>query len=602
MKLTPIPLLVCLVVSAMNNASADALRRVDLRKVEVGGEIGRRIDITINNNLMVLDADGVFLKPFREKQGHGGYIGLGKLIDAAVRFAAYSEDPEVLARKEYLVREIIATQEEDGYIGYFVPQARLWKLWDIHEMGYLIYGLAMDHRFFGNEDALLAAQKAADYILDGWGADPGRKPGDGDITVYMAVTGLETALLALYDETQNQKYLDGVTGLRKLQEWDGPIVTGRWGPIQGHVYAYICRSFAQVRLNKIQPDPRLLIPTQRALDFMLKGDGLSIIGTCGQHECWHDTQDGVANLGETCATAYIIRWLDALLRKESNALYADMMERAIYNALFAAQSPDGRQIRYYVPFEGKRVYWKGDAYCCPCNYRRIVAELPQMIYYTADKGVAVNLYTESSAELTLPCGTDLQLVQETNYPSDGEVTLHVNVAKAAQFPLRLRIPAWCTKGSIAINKKVWGGDWKPGTFVAIDRTWKPGDEVQIAFEMPLRLVKGFKAQAGRVAVMRGPQVFALNRKAHEKLADADLRAITIDPSSLEGPGEDQSVRPGGQSCTVQAWRTTSWYPAAQHDFSLTLTEYADPDAEATYFHVPNPNDETFADDELIARP
>jgi len=585
----------------MNSATADTLQRVDLRKVEVGGEIGRRIDITIDNNLKVLDADGVFLKPFREKRGNGGYIGLGKLIDAAVRFAIYSEDPEVVALKEHLVKEIIAAQEDDGYIGYFMRPARIWKLWDIHEMGYLIYALAMDHRFFGNDDALAAAEKAANYVLDGWGADPDRKPGNGDITVYMAVTGLEGALLALYEETQEQKYLDGVTGLRKLKEWDGLIVTGRWGPIQGHVYAYICRSLAQLRLNKIQPDPRLLAPTQHALDFMLKGDGLSIIGTCGQHECWHDTQDGVANLGETCATAYIIRWLDELLRTGGNALYADMMERSIYNALFAAQSPDGRRLRYYVPSEGKRVYWKGDAYCCPCNYRRIVAELPQMIYYTSDRGVVVNLYAESSVEMTLSCGTGLRLVQETKYPSDGEVTLHVNVAKAAEFPLSLRIPAWCEKGRIVINKKAWKGEWKPGTFAVIDRTWKPGDEVHIAFEMPLRLVKGFKAQAGRVAVMRGPQVFALNPGTNEKLVGVNLRAITIDPSTLEGPNEDQSVRPGGQSCTVKAWKTTSWYPAAKHDFSLTLTEYADPDAEATYFHAPNPNDTTFVDDELIAR-
>jgi DUF1680 family protein len=37
-----------------------------------------------------------------------------------------------------------------------------------------------------------------------------------------------------------------------------------------------------------------------------------------------------------------------------NPYYGDLMERTIFNALFAAQSPDGRQLRYYTPLEGKR--------------------------------------------------------------------------------------------------------------------------------------------------------------------------------------------------------------------------------------------------------
>src|ERR1017187_3187300 len=67
---------------------ADVLRPIGLRDVRVGGEIGRRIDITITNNLLVLDADRDFLPPFKTKSGENGYIGLGKLIDATVKLAA----------------------------------------------------------------------------------------------------------------------------------------------------------------------------------------------------------------------------------------------------------------------------------------------------------------------------------------------------------------------------------------------------------------------------------------------------------------------------------------------------------------------------------
>jgi hypothetical protein len=99
--------------------------------------------------------------------------------------------------------------------------------------------------------------------------------------------------------------------------------------------------------------------------------------------------------------------------------------------------------------------------------------------------------------------------------------------------------------------------------------------------------------------MYGPLVFCLNPACNEALTDEDLRLITIDPATLEGPTSDDSVRPGGLSCTVAAWRTTTWYPFADKDWKLVLTEFPDPEGEATYFHVPNPNDAAFVDDEAV---
>ncbi len=102
------------------------------------------------------------------------------------------------------------------------------------------------------------------------------------------------------------------------------------------------------------------------------------------------------------------------------------MERAIYNALFGAQSPDGRKLRYYIPFEGKRVYFDQNCYCCPCNYRRIIAELPQMVFYTMNnKVIYVNLFTPAKATLTVN-NTPIEIEQETNYPSDGIVKIKIN--------------------------------------------------------------------------------------------------------------------------------------------------------------------------------
>ena len=589
-----------LVVQTAGAGSQDALISLPPGSVKVGGEIGRRINVTINNNLLKLDVDRDFIAPFKvEKEKRAGaYIGLGKLIDATVRFAAYTQEERVTALKRHLVEEAIAAQEADGYIGTKRPEERVWSLWDVHEMGYLIYGLSIDHRFFGDQKSLAAAQKLADYLIARWTADPQKGMGGG-ITLHMAVIGIESAMLALHQQTHDRRYLDFVVQFRKLAEWDAHIVTGRWGLIEGHAYAHLCRCIAQLRLDRLQPNSRLLKPTRDVLNFIQRRDGMTISGECGDHECWHDTQDGTINLGETCATAYLIRWLDELLRREGKALYVDLMERALFNGLFAAQSPDGRQIRYYTPFDGPRAYFKGDTYCCPNNYRRIIAELPAMIYHRAAGGLAVNLYTPSAAKLELKAGLSLSVRQETDYPNTGRVVLRLDPSHTAQFPVRLRIPRWCATPAVSVNGQGAGRKIKPGEFLVITRKWSPGDRGELDLPMDWRLVKGRVAQAGRVALMRGPQVFGLNRARHKELADVDLRLLVIDPASLEGPIKDDSVRPGGQACRLRAWGPGAWYPHGKPNLTLELTEFADPASEAVYFKVPNPNSEQLVEDQLF---
>lgn len=589
------------IVLAQFAPAADVLWPLDTREVKISGEIGRRIEITITNNLLALDADKDFLAPFKEvpEKRHGNYIGLGKLVDTAVRFAASTGDERIVALKKHLVREAIAAQEADGYLGTMPPAKRMWTLWDIHEMSYLVYGLTTDHHFFGEQASLDAARKLADYLITRWMAAPPKEPTPWGITLHMGVIGIESAMLALHSETGDRRYLEFVTQTRQLAEWDAHIVTGRWGLIEGHAYAHLCRCIALLRLNRLQPETRLLKPTRDVMKFITQEDGLTITGEVSDHECWHDTQEGTANLGESCATAYLVRWLDELLRMEGKPIYGDLMERAILNGLFAAQSPDGRRIRYYTPFDGPRSYWKGDTYCCPNNYRRIIAELAAFIYYRADGGLAVNLYAASEAKVGLQPGLTIAVRQETDYPNSGRVVLRIDPTQTAKFPLQLRIPRWTVKPMIAVNGAPVAEVAKPDEFFAITREWKAGDRVELELPMPVRLVKGRVAQAGRVAVMRGPQVFCLNRARHPELANVDLRLLVIDPNSVEGPTKDDTVRPGGMACRVKAWGAGAWYPSGKPNLTLELTEFADTGGEFIYFKVPDPNAVACEDDELL---
>ncbi|MCX8065755.1 MAG: glycoside hydrolase family 127 protein [Candidatus Hydrogenedentes bacterium] len=586
------------IITTFGASGSELLEQVPLDSVKVEGEIGRRILITIYNNSMVMDIDKDFLKPFREKNACGDYVGLGKTIDAFVRFAKYTNDPKVSEKKDYIVKSTLAIQEDDGYIGFFRPECRVWHLWDIHEMSYIISGLLSEHKFYGNERALSAAKKAGDYLIEKMSPYPGRIPGEGDVCWEMGTTGVEDAMLGLYEISKDEKFITFVRDYMGLPKWDEPIVKGRWGNIKGHAYAHIKRCMAKIRLHRIEPDDSLLVPSKKVIDFMLKGNGLVITGTCGQHECWHDTHEGIANLGETCTTAYLIRWWGELLRSTRDSRYGDLIERAMYNSLFGAQSPDGRKIRYYTPFEGERVYFDRDSYCCPCNYRRIIAELPQMIYYFSERGIYVNLYTQSRVSFDYQ-GAKVSIFQETKYPSNGNVKIGLDISEPKKFSLYLRIPLWCREYRLRVNDEAWESPGKQGNWVEINREWKSGDIVELELGMRLRFIRGVQAQAGRCAIMYGPMVFCMSIVKNSYLKEVPVRAITIDLRTVEGPFEDSSMREGGLMLKAKGWKTTSWYPLTGYDYNdLVLTEFPDPDGVLTYFHIPNPEDPLLETDEF----
>ena len=133
---------VAALVCALPAHGAHNWQKVDLREIKVRGEIGRRVDLAIYGNLLKMEIDKPCLDHFRQKKLSGDSVGTGKLVEYAVRFAAYTRDPKVLALKRHVVDELLKTQDADGYIGCLCKEARLWGYWDLAETGFIILGLS----------------------------------------------------------------------------------------------------------------------------------------------------------------------------------------------------------------------------------------------------------------------------------------------------------------------------------------------------------------------------------------------------------------------------------------------------------------------------
>jgi DUF1680 family protein len=525
------------------------------------------------------------------------------VIDAMVRLTAYSDNGELRKRKDYLIDELIKTAEPDGYIGQFRPDMRVWQLWDVHEAAQIIHGLVLDYQYNKANRSLKTARALADYHIKQINAHPKKIVGEAagyTITEFMAVTGLESALLVLHEATGEARYRAFCINERGLTRWDGEIVIGRYWPIEGHVYAYLARCEAQLKLHRIKPASSLLKPTQKALAFMTEHNGMMITGAVGQFECWDDTQDGLKGLGETCASVYLMRWLDEQLRMTGDSRYGDLIERVLFNAYFGAQAPTGEKMRYYCPITGPRTYYPDPSMCCPSNFRRGVADMLSMVYFRDQNGITVNQYAPGAATVALSDKDQVKVSQQTRYPSDGHVCLTIEPERPVQFALSLRIPAWCREATIKINGQTTRH--RGAAFATITRTWKPGDQLELHMPMLPRWIKGRQAQAGRVALMYGPRVFCLNPSRNEQIKKhMDLQYLYVDLNSVKGPEPDDQIRPDGIAFHVKAWYAESAAELnGEPELELKLTEFPDPGGELVYFKERRPRTKSVVDDELLS--
>lgn len=77
-----------------------------------------------------------------------------------------------------------------------------------------------------------------------------------------------------------------------------------------------------------------------------------------------------------------------------------------------------------------------------------------------------------------------------------------------------------------------------------------------------------------------------------------MKLMTIDPNSLKLSAPDNSIHPKGLACQAYFWNPDDYSSDAAPTIKLTLTEYADPGCQATYFLVRNPNSDILVEDEL----
>ena len=522
--------------------AADGFSTFAPGEVKVGGEIGRRMAITAEKLMRKTDIEQVFFRHFRNRKEKpdvwGGFTGWGMTLDAIVKAAAHGVcGDEMHAFKEKWVAETIASQTPDGAISFFGGKL---GMWDNHEQAYLLQALCNDWEWSGNRKALDAARKLGDYLI---------ARGSG------VNLGLETGFVMLYRDTGDERYAKYLRDQFLIEkgndEFDQIAVNG-----VAHVYTWIQRALAQIQYRKVtgRTSPDL----EAAADELYRrtfSDYLSISGSMSGGplwgEVWDKTQIGLGKWGETCVSAYLLRCTTEWMKDHPEPRYGDLFERVMYNAFLGAQSHDGSKQRYFIPFDEQGEWFQHETYCCPNNLRRMMFELPDAVFFRTADGFAVNLYTPAELKTS-----GLSVKMETAYPVDCKVRLSIVSDRAGK--VKVRVPRWTGLPD--------AGTWREIAYAEGESA------IDLEFPMEVRLVRGRQAKFGKVAVMRGPVVYALEAPA--KLGwKGFVDVLEIDcsvPMKWTGKGIEVEFVENRQKCL-------------RHRF--TLTPFCSDGRARTYFPI-----------------
>lgn len=226
---------------------------------------------------------------------------------------------------------------------------------------------------------------------------------------------------------------------------------------------------------------------------------------------------------ETCANIGNMLWNFRMLQLSGDSKYADIMELTYYNSILSGISLDGKKYLYTNPLSQTADFpynlrWENfrqeyiTCFCCPPNTVRTIAEANSYAYAVSDKGLYCNLYGSNTLDTRTTDGTQISLIQDTDYPWDGTIKLTVNKAPEKDYSFFLRIPEWAKDATILINGKKYVSKVSSGTYAEIKRNWKKGDEIMLNIPLKPRLIESnplVEETRNQIAVMYGPMVYCM---------------------------------------------------------------------------------------------
>jgi uncharacterized protein len=224
---------------------------------------------------------------------------------------------------------------------------------------------------------------------------------------------------------------------------------------------------------------------------------------------------------ESCSSCGLVFFQYKLNLAYHDARYADLYEQTMYNALLGGVDLAGKNFAYTNPLTNtQRTAW----HVCPCcvgNIPRTLLMMPTWSYVKGADALYVNMFVGSRINVGKVAGTNVEMVQKTNYPWSGNVRITVNPGAAKTFSVHVRIPNRSTSKlytetptvsglrSFSVNGQVVKPHIEKG-YAVVRREWRAGDRIDLELPMEPQRVKAdnrIAADVDMVALRYGPLVY-----------------------------------------------------------------------------------------------
>ena len=518
---------------------------------------------------------------------------------------------------------ISRAQQPDGYLNtYFTlvcPEERWTNLTEGHELytaGHLLEAAVAYESATGKRKLLDVAIRFADLIYDTFG------PEEGKINGCPGHQEVEVGLVKLYNTTGDTKYLDlaaffietrgsepnyllqeiekrGGKGIfPDLADYDPAYSQSHQPPVEqetaeGHAVRAMYMYSAMASLARERNDSALAAACEKLWNNVTRKrmyitGGIGSSGFLERFTTDYDLPND-RTYCETCASIGLMMFGQRMAMLSGDASYYDVVERALCNTVLSGMNAKGDRYFYVNPLEvwpdncmdhtsmahvkPVRQPWFSVA-CCPTNVARTLASLGQYIWAEDDRSVYINQFI-SSQYATRIHGGKVNVEIQSSYMHDGAVKIIVECEKAERIAIRVRIPSYMSKPQFARN----GSAITPAVenrYAVLETTGPGKQEFCISSVVKAGFVAAnlhVPADAGKVAVMKGPYVYCLEEQDNGgELANVYLLLETapVDEEPLCGlPGDLPTLKLAGKRLVRSVENPDALYDAPSFSFEST---------------------------------
>jgi uncharacterized protein len=513
-----------------------------------------------NHDVFLHLDDDAMLKPFRQREGRpapgpdmGGWYdnaddfsppenfhafipghSFGQYLSGLARAYAVTGSQATQEKVHRLVRAFGETVEPPGkfYRGYHLPAYTYDKT---------SCGLIDAHEFAKCPDALDVHWRATQAVLPYLPekalsrAEQRARPHAMVADTWDETYTLPENFFLAYRRSGRKEYRDLAVRFIE-QDYFGPLADGQNVLPGEHAYSHVNALSSAMQSYFVLGDEKYLRAAKNGLQFVHEQSFAT--GGWGPDEAFVPPGKGLldASLGTTHASfetpcgAYghfkITRYL---LRTTRDSRYGDSMERILYNTIAGAHPvmPDGTSF-YYSDYNNsaKKVHYKDKWPCCSGTYPQLAADYGISSYYRSNDGIYVNLFLPSRV-MWSQNNTQVTLTQNTQYPHAQTTQLALSMPRPEAFTMYIRIPGWAgAKTNVSVNGGRASAMVEPGKFLALQRSWKDGDRVEVEFEMPLRLEPIDNENRNNVALVQGPLALFAVTEVPSRITKAQLMAAS----------------------------------------------------------------------------